>query len=348
MAYDKTVIFQNIGKAIKKCNVISTDGGFKSVLDSIMEELTALYNDSPEEREILYRFSSANRNDLQALDAMVSRTIAVVSSYLASVVRKDLKAIGTTAKDVLEVLAETMEDAGDSVKRNTIELDGPDSDSENEGNGVLEVKEVYQTALDDNHFEVVCVDATVEGSEQWDVRSSRLGDLGMAVTGNEFVSERAGVALLITAQDETTETGDENDQLSLWEFDGAEKGENTDPDGKLYVTLSDNGGTRTVSCYKDAAKTQLVCRGSRTGNGTVQLLEQNNSGLTGSVVLTYTSDDDTIVLKLPFPFAVGDRFTFSTSITDKGLFQTFFVENYGVALPSAESGSETVPESWAT
>ncbi|MCX7702969.1 MAG: hypothetical protein N2234_02555 [Planctomycetota bacterium] len=348
MAYVKEVIFQNIGKAIKKCNKIAGDEGFKSLLDSIMEEIVELYNDSSEEREILYRFSSANRADLQALDGMVSRTVAVVTAYLTSSVRKDLEVVGSGAKDVLEALAEAMEEEGDTVKQNSIELEGPTGSPENAGNGICEILEVTQNALDENHFEIVCVDASVEGSEQWAVRSSRLGELGMAVTGEEFESKSGGVRILITAQDEIEEIGgDEKNQLSGWEFAGAEKGENTEEEGRLYVRLSDNSGTRTVSCYKDAAKTALVCEGSRSGNGTLTLRETNDSGLTGSVVVSYVEDDSDIVLKLPFAFGVGDRFRFSTNISDKGLFQSFFVEKFGTALPSAQSGSETVPEAWA-
>jgi len=135
--------------------------------------------------------------------------------------------------------------------------------------------------------------------------------------------------------------------LDDWQFEGAAKGENTDADGKLYVTLSDSGGTRLVSCYKDAARTELVCEGSREGDGVVTLSEQNSSGLSGSVEVTYSQDDSDVVLTLPFAFAEGDRFRFATTVTSKGHFQYFVVENYGVALPSADAGGETVPESWA-
>ena len=67
MAYNKTVIFQNIGKAIKKFNKIdAASTGFKAVLDSVMSELVALYNDSEGERRILNLFSNANRSDQAA------------------------------------------------------------------------------------------------------------------------------------------------------------------------------------------------------------------------------------------------------------------------------------------
>ena len=346
MGYDKTVIFQNIGKAIKKCNKIADTGGFKDVLDEVMGEIAALFNDSSGERDILYRFSSANRADQQALDSMVRRTVGIVSAYLTEVVRSDLAVVGRTPKDVLSTLTEEMEKAGDTVKENTVQLTGPSADDDNEGNGTLAV-EVTQEALDDNHFEVICVDATVEGSEQWLVSSSRIGELGMAVTGVQFSPNAGGICLTVTAQTDITEEGDDQNQLSDWSFNGAEKGVNTDADGKLYVSLTDTSGTRKVSCYKDASRTELVCEGTRDGDGEVQLEERNSSGLTGTVTVTYTADDSDIALKLPFPFGVNDRFTFSTDVTDRGKFQFFFVENYGVALPSASSGSETVPETWA-
>lgn len=46
-------------------------------------------------------------------------------------------------------------------------------------------------------------------------------------------------------------------------------------------------------------------------------------------------------------FAVGDRFTFTTTITVQSKFQTFFVEQFDTALPSVPAAN-TVNEAWAT
>jgi hypothetical protein len=264
-------------------------------------------------------------------------------------VREDLSVVGSTSSAVLEALSDAMETASDAVRQNTTAATAPTADDDNAGNGTMSSVTTTQQCRDNNDFEITCTDATTKTSERWSVTCSRLGNVGTAVTGEEFESESAGVKFTISAQQGITETGDENNQLSDWSFTGAKKGVNTDRDGKLYVTLTDVSGTRTVSCYKDPSRTQqhLVCQGSRSGNGTVTLTEQNNSGLSGSVSVTYTANDNNIELKLEFPFTVGDKFYFSTSITAKGNFQYFFVENFGKALPSATSGNETVTESWA-
>ncbi len=47
-------------------------------------------------------------------------------------------------------------------------------------------------------------------------------------------------------------------------------------------------------------------------------------------------------------FAVGDRFTFQTSISVKSKFQTLFVTQWDKALPSAGAGLNTVDEALAT
>ncbi len=61
--------------------------------------------------------------------------------------------------------------------------------------------------------------------------------------------------------------------------------------GVTYWTLTNAATTRTFSVYKDAAHTQLVARGTRSGNGNLHFQAQNTSGLSGTVFVTYTGDD---------------------------------------------------------
>ena len=46
-------------------------------------------------------------------------------------------------------------------------------------------------------------------------------------------------------------------------------------------------------------------------------------------------------------FAAGDKFYFYTSCTERR-FQTFFRDKFGVVMPSAAAGSQTIDEAWAT
>ena len=61
--------------------------------------------------------------------------------------------------------------------------------------------------------------------------------------------------------------------------------------GTYYWNLTNSASTRTLDIYKDAAKTQLVASGSRVGDGYMYLHQQNNSGLGGTVTVTYTVND---------------------------------------------------------
>ncbi len=90
------------------------------------------------------------------------------------------------------------------------------------------------------------------------------------------------------------------DVLSLWTFVGAERGNNTSEGGRLFVNLNDEtpgAGQAQVQVYSDSAKTALVAQGDAADGATVTLAEQNNSGLTGTVLLgTVAASDTDIVL----------------------------------------------------
>lgn len=100
---------------------------------------------------------------------------------------------------------------------------------------------------------------------------------------------------------ELTESGDAANQLTTWILKGI-SASNTN-NYTLYWDLTNSVSTRTVKLYKAATKlaADLVAQGSRTGDGLITLSEQNNSGMTGSVTVTYSVDDtdaaNTLVLK---------------------------------------------------
>jgi hypothetical protein len=78
--------------------------------------------------------------------------------------------------------------------------------------------------------------------------------------------------------------GDVNKQLDDWLLNGV-----TDANastGTLWWDLIDSSGIRTVNIYGDSAGTSLLATGSVSGEGTISLVEANDSGITGSVLLT--------------------------------------------------------------
>jgi len=93
-----------------------------------------------------------------------------------------------------------------------------------------------------------------------------------------------------------TEANDGANQLSSWLLSGLDLGTNTDANGRLYVELTDSGGTRQVDVYKDSAKILLVAQGTLVGDGTMTLAAQNSSGLSGSVSVAYSATDTDVRL----------------------------------------------------
>lgn len=61
-------------------------------------------------------------------------------------------------------------------------------------------------------------------------------------------------------------------------------------EGILYWNLSTAGPIRRFSLYKDSAKTEFVASGLG-GDGTIDIIEENGSGIAGSIDVAYTQND---------------------------------------------------------
>ncbi|MFH1603276.1 MAG: hypothetical protein ABIH03_05160, partial [Pseudomonadota bacterium] len=109
---------------------------------------------------------------------------------------------------------------------------------------------------------------------------------GAMVAGNlVYVSGFAGII----------EEGDASTQLSSWVITGTTL-RNT-AQGRLWWTLENSGTTRTVELYRHInldgtfPTEALVASGSRSGDGSITITEENSSGIAGSVTVAYTVDD---------------------------------------------------------
>ena len=91
-----------------------------------------------------------------------------------------------------------------------------------------------------------------------------------------------------------TISGDAAGQLSVATFSLWGLNTSNSNAGVLYWGLTNSGSTRTLSIYKDSAGSNLVARGTRTGDGYINCTQQNGSGLGFSISVTYTTDDVTI------------------------------------------------------
>jgi hypothetical protein len=106
---------------------------------------------------------------------------------------------------------------------------------------------------------------------------------GLPDTGRDPLSE--GVKL-----------GDEKEQITRWDFDGADWNLNTDAEGKVYLSLVKLAANAfAAQVFGDGTRLQLVASGKReTGVGPLRLTPENGSGLSGSIEIAYQSDDGDI------------------------------------------------------
>jgi len=119
-------------------------------------------------------------------------------------------------------------------------------------------------------------------------------DLDLDPAQLDYESDK-GKALLFTwdAEIEELEVHGDNGQLSGWSLSGLERFTNCRPvpgnpqHGRIDVELSNSGSTRTLTLSLNG---QVLASGSRSGDGSITLAEQNESGLSGSATVAYTAN----------------------------------------------------------
>lgn len=100
-----------------------------------------------------------------------------------------------------------------------------------------------------------------------------------------------GTLLYVSGIQGPVESGDSAAQLASWVIHGLTV--YNSKFGLLYWELTNSGTTRTVKLYKSIHKQSgdEVASGSRVGDGSITLTASNSSGITGTVTVTYTTDD---------------------------------------------------------
>lgn len=105
----------------------------------------------------------------------------------------------------------------------------------------------------------------------------------------------ASLELVWDAQLELAQAWNDEAQLSSWSLTGLERFTNCRPvagvptAARLDLRIADSAGTRTVQLLVGG---RIVASGSRSGDGSITLAEQNDSGLSGSVTIAYSADVD--------------------------------------------------------
>lgn len=116
-----------------------------------------------------------------------------------------------------------------------------------------------------------------------------------------------------------TESGDTNNQLASLVLTGVRMGINTSASGVLYASITASATSYTVTLYKDSARSNSVCAGTRVGNGSITLSATNSSGLSGTIAITYHSASTSIsfqVDKITYPYVVNPARYFSLYYED--------------------------------
>lgn len=257
--------------------------------------------------------------------------------------------IQITYGGVLGELIDSMNDntVVQTILQNTVAATPIAYDPDNVGVGVLSVLATRQN-LEPGDLTLVCTSGKDDTLSEIFSASLISSVDGAIVRGRLDLTikkqwESRDIGLRLQLDRTITDTNDGGNQVGTYSISG-ETLQNTDA-GKLYLTLEAgafSGGTnRRVRLYSDSALTNLVAEGLRTGDGTVTLSPMNSSGLSGSCVIAYASDDLDIIVNLN-PFKEGDIIRVTCTNDKAGMFNSLFMDIWDV--PLGASGSPTIDD----
>jgi len=242
--YDKN--FQNMGKAIKLYNLLTT---YIAAIVTWEGELAALAKDDEDELNYLQSLLGIGVSLRSALAGYQSRIATAIKDYIKEPLREDLEFTGDDydLTDILENLYEDMVEEDEDCDASAVASTSPAYDTDNAGTGSLAVSGETQL-LTDERFQLYCTSiAGGAGAETWEVRGEphlhgTLDDeltTGVALECQTDEDQKL-FDLTLTAYTAGTGyelAGDADSELGTWSFTGAVKGTNTDANGDVYVDL---------------------------------------------------------------------------------------------------------------
>lgn len=241
---------------------------------------------------------------------------------------------------LLQELVDAMEDdsiAPQTIQKNNVSVTAAQFDTDNTGSGAFTLISSRESAptgtvtftctsgKDSSLIEEFTVQLVTSAGQVIDADS-------VLKVGYEW--EAANLGIRGKLERTITDVNDGSNQVSAYVANGATL-DNTN-DGILYQELTDVAGTRTLNWYSDAAKTSLVATGSKVGDGTITMAEQNASGLTGSATVAYTIDDTDMQVLLN-GFDEEDAFRVEVTNDEAGRIQTTLRDLWLFAFPSSET-----------
>jgi len=324
----------------------------KGTLDDRLNDAITAFNishigagsDTPSDADkVAYEaFSAETHRQKSTLESLRYSVVNLVSDFLGVNVKDLLDAPYTSPSDLLNHLIDLMDDNGDTVEENTVDVVNIGSDlvEEDEDNSVLADDGLTLPTLDDpptqlardDSFSLVCTDDSTVDHEQWTLYSGRLGQFsGQIVTDEEADWEVAGIEdlkvsvapghdpegdtaavdkvtdwklagavrgtniaedgrvwLKFNAQQSFSDEGDELGQVSNWDLNELTFGEDTDVEGKVYVSV-----VKEPSTYEVLGGTMAVLDASTIIIDDADETNTNEGTLYVKVSQTINGSDDT-------------------------------------------------------
>jgi len=171
-------------------------------------------------------------------------------------------------------------------------------------------------------------------------------DIDVTFEQTEFQSDK-GKSVRVTfptVMQVESDTWNDAGQLTGWALNGLQRFANCLPisyrasEVKVLVELLNVGSVRTVNLYVGAI---LVATGSRTGNGSIDISEQNESGISGTVNVAYSADialgDGAYVLG-----RWAEKYVVACGSVSKTVFDTGSGNTISVVLEDLPAGVRTV------
>ncbi len=268
----------------------------------------------------------------------------------------------------LQQLVNSMVDDSETVDGNAVTAGAVsfvgDANSRIEDNGTPTLGQVTATQmlLNDDVVRLECTSAS-RGADSWSVNSmirgqipgsARTAVLYPTVTETNFIQSRDLVGYEFTILEPVSAVANDGGAIigspTAINLTGAEKGVNCDSSGKVYVDISESGGTYTFRAHKSSGDrtgdTDRVFDFTYTAIGDGKAITaQNSSGLAGTIDIDALATDADIEITLKVDYVVGDYFLIAAAVVaDDGEFLSWFRDNLKFPLPVNLAGGETIAD----
>jgi hypothetical protein len=379
------VLFQQIGTYVRIFNTHTTNiTRANSGFDVLSTVSGSNFNSDDDARNRLTELQTFLRTDINNSNSRRSALRNAFINFIRFNIKEFLDSKFTTAllnsyddfgfntqtgilKD-LQVAMRNNTATSQTVLQNTVSYSIPTSDPSNVITGTttamitnITINQITKTQV----VTLTCDDET-PGQERFSITGYlSSGESVTAQIGTSNHAYRAGLTFKIvrpiTRSNDATGSGPLGvGQLANLVTNRGESSRNTDTLNANFIRLhtiiwNNHSGSNEVRMYKASNNimhtnlaTNLVMIGTKTvGTGTFTLKTTNNSGIKGTLFIPTNSSfsaDTNIVFDLQ-RFRKNDKFFVTTTRSVEGLYQAFFVDQLGIALPS--SGSQTIAETFA-